>query len=563
MFPYLIAGAIGFAVAKIFENETPKFADGGDVSELNNYLRNIRLDEYYMENEIMDDDDDIKQFKADFGRKGNIVFRIYPDKEGNVNNSIYISSIGRGTLDYGIVQGIEGKKDSRGEGAKAIASLFLLYPNVNSIHYEDESYFENEDKSFWKKIGGDSSELFRNDFFNYYQNKFGYNPDIRYAGGGIVVTDYQNENFIDGKIFKKDSGVLIVGKYNAKRPYGVVKLFVDENDRRKGIATDLIQYAEKHFQQGFMAQVSNLNSLKLHYKLGFRSFDDNLKEEDYETSLNQLNQNTSVGMASPNLLNNLQSYFNYADGGSVLLAPNGKPSNLTPEQYKLVRTPAFIQWFGDWQNNPENSSKVVDENGEPLVVYHGTDSKFNIFDKKYIGSKTYLTSLNGFHFAKDKNIANRYGIKIKSFFIGKGKLLFNGGKMVVTDNPNQIKLADGTNTTFDGNNPDIRFDDGGSVSNYREFYDNLQVEDGSKYIGQKFGEVFPFISRTKTPNDYRIILKQYYGILKRLEEDNYSTKAMKQTDLNKLKSYKINIDKKKYLAGFYLDSKGIITKFVK
>jgi predicted amidophosphoribosyltransferase len=30
------------------------------------------------------------------------------------------------------------------------------------------------------------------------------------------------------------------------------------------------------------------------------------------------------------------------------LAPNGKPSNLTPEQYLLVRTPAFKAWFGFW-----------------------------------------------------------------------------------------------------------------------------------------------------------------------------------------------------------------------
>ena len=28
-----------------------------------------------------------------------------------------------------------------------------------------------------------------------------------------------------------------------------------------------------------------------------------------------------------------------------------------------------------------NSSKVVDENGEPMVVYHGTQSEFNAFDK--------------------------------------------------------------------------------------------------------------------------------------------------------------------------------------
>lgn len=34
-------------------------------------------------------------------------------------------------------------------------------------------------------------------------------------------------------------------------------------------------------------------------------------------------------------------------------------------------TPAFRRWFGD--------SKVVDENGKPLVVYHGTASKFDVF----------------------------------------------------------------------------------------------------------------------------------------------------------------------------------------
>ena len=36
-------------------------------------------------------------------------------------------------------------------------------------------------------------------------------------------------------------------------------------------------------------------------------------------------------------------------------------------------------------------------------------------------------------------------------------------KNIAVFNPNQIKLADGTNTTFDGSNTDIRFDDGGEV----------------------------------------------------------------------------------------------------
>jgi hypothetical protein len=73
----------------------------------------------------------------------------------------------------------------------------------------------------------------------------------------------------------------------------------------------------------------------------------------------------------------------YENGGEILLAPNGKPSKLTPEQYRLVRTPEFKEWFGDWINSPETASKVIDENGEPLVVWHGTKEKsINIFDER-------------------------------------------------------------------------------------------------------------------------------------------------------------------------------------
>ena len=62
-----------------------------------------------------------------------------------------------------------------------------------------------------------------------------------------------------------------------------------------------------------------------------------------------------------------------------LLAPNGKVSNLNEEQYKLVRTPEFKAWFGDWQNAPQNASKVVDENGEPMIVNHNTNRDFFTF----------------------------------------------------------------------------------------------------------------------------------------------------------------------------------------
>ena len=65
--------------------------------------------------------------------------------------------------------------------------------------------------------------------------------------------------------------------------------------------------------------------------------------------------------------------------GNYLKAPNGADTNLTPEQWAMVRTKNFIDWFGNWINDPENASKVVDENGEPKVVYHGTGADFTKF----------------------------------------------------------------------------------------------------------------------------------------------------------------------------------------
>ena len=67
--------------------------------------------------------------------------------------------------------------------------------------------------------------------------------------------------------------------------------------------------------------------------------------------------------------------------GTFMKAPNGKPTNLTERQWLQVRTDAFKNWFGDWENDAANASKVVDENGEPKVVYHGSPKKdIEIFD---------------------------------------------------------------------------------------------------------------------------------------------------------------------------------------
>ena len=105
----------------------------------------------------------------------------------------------------------------------------------------------------------------------------------------------------------------------------------------------------------------------------------------------------------------------YSRGG--LLAPNGKPSNLNATQYELVRSKEFKDWFGDWENDPENASKVVDENGEPLVVYRGFPKKRkfpNVFEYKYrMFGKSGVSGREknefAFYFTDLKEVAEEYG----------------------------------------------------------------------------------------------------------------------------------------------------------
>jgi len=94
--------------------------------------------------------------------------------------------------------------------------------------------------------------------------------------------------------------------------------------------------------------------------------------------------------------------------GTFMKAPNGKPTNLTERQWLQVRTKAFKDWFGDWINDPANASKVVDENGEPLVVYRGTRSDSTVYNTGQFRSKTI--------FGTQKKVgASRYGKPIALF----------------------------------------------------------------------------------------------------------------------------------------------------
>ena len=165
---------------------------------------------------------------------------------------------------------------------------------------------------------------------------------------------------------------------------------------------------------------------------------------------------------------------------------NGQPIAQTEEGLRN-----FWRWFG--------GSKVVDKDGKPLVVYHGTESDFDSFDQ----NKVKTTKLgSGFYFAKDPETANLYagfsGSNVVPVYLRMERPLiassveearqiledngqymnidefsgthaadmaavlakagFDGimydGVMVVQD-PTQIKSAIGNRGTFNGSDPNI------------------------------------------------------------------------------------------------------------
>jgi len=288
------------------------------------------------------------------------------------------------------------------------------------------------------------------------------------------------------------------------------------------------------------------------------------------------------------------------NGGNLLLAPNGKPSNLTPEQYKLVRTPEFKAWFGDWENDPENASKVVDENGEPLVVYHGSSKNFYIFGEEKNKDilpqyqEQYKFKKNTHYFHKQKEYAETFGSKYggieKPYFLNVRKIelisdseiedigywkniyenyvILKGvdgvyslnGQYVTLLNPHQIKLADGTNTTFDPNNADIRFRDGGQINSspFMEWYSQWYkgISDKMNILFSFPNEIVPFKEKNVVildvfeKIDQNINAKPYLNEITKKADEYGVTIYLEPTPRHK--HFQDNLEKKKKITKGYL-----------
>ena len=107
--------------------------------------------------------------------------------------------------------------------------------------------------------------------------------------------------------------------------------------------------------------------------------------------------------------------------GELLVSPDGPVSNLGKQSelwWKIARTESFKNFFGDWQSDPKSSSKIVDKNGEPLVLFRGlmTDiSLTDFYNKEFYYKKGYYTQGigKGVYVTAIPEVANKLGNRNK------------------------------------------------------------------------------------------------------------------------------------------------------
>lgn len=127
---------------------------------------------------------------------------------------------------------------------------------------------------------------------------------------------------------------------------------------------------------------------------------------------NQFKAVNNYGTFSPRQDNMM---FSTAPSGNWEEAVQLGRTALSYEDWATVRTPEFKDWFGDWETDPKNASKVINkETGEPLKVYHGTTAEFDTFHPNEALGGTIFFSPS---IEEAKNFATAKGARIISGFL--------------------------------------------------------------------------------------------------------------------------------------------------
>jgi len=172
-------------------------------------------------------------------------------------------------------------------------------------------------------------------------------------------------------------------------------------------------------------------------------------------------------------------YKKIASGEWEKLIEKNKTEKQEEQTKNITETKEFKDWFGD--------SKIVDKNGKPLIVYHGTNKKFNTFKEEFPKNPELHT---GFWFTSNKKLAEEYG-EVTAYYIKSSNPIFNKDRDTYQENgfdsyiytpseennlkhdfninvlnPNQIKAVENKGTFNSNSN---------NIYDYKIIYDEVSI----------------------------------------------------------------------------------------
>lgn len=169
----------------------------------------------------------------------------------------------------------------------------------------------------------------------------------------------------------------------------------------------------------------------------------------------------------------------------------------------VTESQQFKRWFGDWQNHPENASKVVNEDGTPKVVYHGTNAEFNTFQQEN-GAYFFSESMDYAESMADERGGNRI---IEAYLKMKNPYTVKLSPKQFTDNIAEapsIRYAkehghDGVIFEYDGSKEDLAYD------KFYVVFDSAQIKSATDNIGT-FDKTNPDIRYSSQDGRYRDLM---------------------------------------------------------
>ena len=239
------------------------------------------------------------------------------------------------------------------------------------------------DKFYFKDL---PSDVFTIDFTYTNDGIDVYNKNLKVD---VVDSSGEVDNVVDLDDFKQliDEGEVIFIKEEKAPPKQVAPAITYSSDE--------IRYKElkKELEQILFLK-STINDMNFEERINVDTLYEEVKSEAdalfFKITEDKLGQNEIIDTMFEQSFMPLERRYDLGETNITgdNFAPNGTPSEIPESIYHITKTKDFIEWFGDYKEayrlrNVKNAfvdcSKVVTENYEPQLVWHGSGHLFSYF----------------------------------------------------------------------------------------------------------------------------------------------------------------------------------------